>query len=105
VNEAVVPENSVVPVTAVVPFFCTVKFVLVIVAGSIATLNVAEIFALIEKSVALLAGSVDDTVGRTPGSSSLSQAENNTIDSTAMIGKTFLNFIVIFFSSRGGGHM
>jgi hypothetical protein len=80
-----------------VPFFFRLKFVLFTVAGSIEPLKVAEIFSLVEKLIALFAGFVEDTVGRTPGSSSLSQAEIKTTDSIAMIEKMFFNFIIFYF--------
>jgi hypothetical protein len=86
---------SVVPDILAVPLL-TVNFALVIVDGSMATLNVAEIFPLKPMSVASFSGLVEDTLGLTPGSSSCLQAEINTIINIAMTGNTFLNCIFVF---------
>ena len=63
VNVAVAPTKTMVPVTAVVPGPVKVKVVPLIVAGSIAVLNVAEIFWLVGTFVAPLTGIVEMIVG------------------------------------------
>jgi hypothetical protein len=63
VNVAVVPEYVIVPPTAVAPGPVNVNVVALIVAGFIASLNEAETAVLTATAVALLAGTVEITVG------------------------------------------
>ena len=94
---AVVPVYSTAPETGSVSC-CKVKFSIVIVEGSIATLKIAEILLLMAILVASVIGSVEVTLGRTPVSSSFLQPAINTINSIAMIGTTFLSFILVYFN-------
>ena len=64
---AVVPEAVIVPAIAVAPGPVKVKVVAVIVAGSMATLNVAETTVLMDTEVAVSDGTVDTTVGAAGG--------------------------------------
>jgi len=63
VKVAVVPERVMVPATGVAPGPVKVNVVALIVAGSMASLNVAEIVALTATAVAPLVGTVETTVG------------------------------------------
>jgi hypothetical protein len=63
VNVAVVPANVTVPATGVIPGPVKVNVAALIVAGFIASLNVAETRVLTGTAVALLAGTVEITVG------------------------------------------
>jgi hypothetical protein len=67
VKVAVVPEAVTVPAIAVAPGPAKVKVVAVIVAGSMATLNVAETTVLMDTEVAVSDGTVDTTVGAAGG--------------------------------------
>ena len=97
VKVAVVSVLVTEPETIAVPC-CKVKFAIVIVEGSMATLKAAEILLLMAILVALFIGLVEITIGRTPAvSSSFLQPAINTIDSIAMIGKTFFSFILVLF--------
>jgi hypothetical protein len=63
VNVAVVPEYVIVPPTAVAPGPVNVNVAALIVAGFIASLNVAETVVLTATAVAPLTGTVEITVG------------------------------------------
>jgi hypothetical protein len=63
VKVAVVPERVMVPATGVAPGPVKVNVVALTVAGSMASLNVAEIVALTATAVAPLVGTVETTVG------------------------------------------
>src|SRR5450759_2777014 len=98
VKVAVVPAQVTAPGTAVDPCF-KVNVVALIVDVVIATLKIAEMLLLTAMPVALFIGTVEVTVGRTPGHSShfFLQPAKNTINSIAMIGNTFLRFILVYF--------
>src|SRR5660398_49166 len=99
VKVAFVPSEVTAPETSADPCF-KVKFSIVIVEGSIPTLNIAEILLLMAIPVVLFTGSVDVTVGAKLGASlSFLQPAINTINSIAMIGNTFfLSFIFVYFN-------
>ena len=63
VNVAVVPERVMVPATGVAPGPVKVNVAALIVAGSMASLNVAEIEVLTATAVDPLTGTVETTVG------------------------------------------
>src|SRR5450759_5776190 len=97
VKVAVVPAQVTAPGTAVDPCF-KVKVVALIVEVVIATLKIAEMLLLTAVPVALFIGTVEVTVGGTPGGLSFLQPAKNTINSIAMIGTTFfLSFILVYF--------
>src|SRR5688572_13600999 len=98
-NEAVVPLYDAVPSIFVVPC-CTVNFELVIVAGSISTLNVAVTSLLVATLMALFNGLVEITRGRTFCSSSFVQPDQTTTKSIAAIENIFVIFILVCFKSR-----
>src|SRR5450759_402354 len=96
VKVAVVPAQVTAPGTAVDPCF-KVNVVALIVEVVIATLKIAEMLLLTAVPVALFTGTVEVTVGGTPGGLSFLQPAKNTINSIAMIGNTFLRFILVYF--------
>src|SRR5690349_11183723 len=99
-KEIVAPVWVDVPATFVMPCF-SVSFDFA--AASMVTLNTAATEVFNGIPVALLTGPVDNTVGRTPGSVSLSQPErvatksNAISESILMVTEKLNNFIFICF--------
>jgi hypothetical protein len=95
-KDAAVLEYNAVPATIEVP--CIKVYVAdVIVAESIGTLKVADSLPLIDAFVALLIGFVEVTFGDVPESSSFLHPVMKTTISNAMVGKTLVKFIIIWF--------